>query len=184
MSHLPPRVLFLTSEAPHTGAAGAIVFHRLFADYPADRLLVVTSHLPPDNAARLPCRYEHLPLAVDRLNRTRFWRWRTALRVVGGVKWLDLGAVDRALQGFEPDVVVTLMQDSWYYDFAARYAHRRNLPLVLFIHDLPDGFEPVADSLRARQTRRDAEVYRQAASRLCISEPMRTHFLAATGVKG
>lgn len=184
MSDLPPRVLFLTSEAPHTGAAGAIVFHRLFSGYPADRLLVVTNHLPPDGATRLPCRYEHLPLKIDRLNRTRFWRWRTALRVLGGTRWLDLAAVDRARAGFKPDVVVTLMQDSWYYDYAARYARQRGLPLGLFIHDLPDGFEPVAGPLRARQIRRDIEIYRQAACRLCISEPMRTHFLAASGAKG
>lgn len=183
MSELP-RALFLTSEAPHTGAAGAIVFHRLFSDYPTDRLVVVTSHLPPEGAARLPCRYEHLPLKVDRLNRTRFWRWRTALRVLGGTKGLDLGAIDRALDGFKPDVVVTLMQDSWYYDYAARYARERALPLVLFIHDLPDGFEPVADALRARQARRDGDVYRQATRRLCISDPMRAHFARAFGVDG
>lgn len=184
MSNLPPRVLFLSSEAPHTGAAGAIVFHRLFSGYPADRLLVVTSHLPPDGAARLPCRYEHLPLTVDRLNRTRFWRWRTALRVLGGAAWLDLGAVDRALAGFKPDVVVTLMQDSWYYDYAARYARNRRLPLVLFVHDLPDGFEPVAPGLHGRQHRRDAAVYRQAVRRICISDPMRAHFLSTYGVDG
>jgi glycosyltransferase involved in cell wall biosynthesis len=184
MSQQPPRVLFLTSEAPHTGAAGAIVFHRLFSGYPPERLLVVTSHLPPENTTRLSCRYEHLPLKVDRLNRTRFWRWRNALRVLGGPRWLNLGAVDQALAGFEPDVVVTLMQDGWFYDYAARYARARKLPLVLFIHDLPDGFEPVASFLRARQARRDIEVYRQAACRLCISEPMRAHFLAAAGVKG
>lgn len=183
-SSLPPRVLFLTSEAPHTGAAGAIVFHRLFTGYPPDRLLVVTSHLPPASAERLPCRYEHVPLRVDRLNRTRFWPWRTALRVLGGAAWLDLDAVDRALGDFQPDIVVTLMQDGWYYDYAARYARRRKLLLALFIHDLPDGFEPVAPWLRARQCRRDATVYRQAAHRLCISDPMRAHFLATYGVDG
>jgi len=184
MTALPPRVLFLTGEAPHTGAAGAIVFHRLFSGYPADRLLVVTSHLPPAGATRLPCRYASLPLRVDRLYRTRFWPWRTALRVLGGAAWLDLGAIDRTLEGFQPDVVATLMQDGWYYDYAARYARRRRLPLVLFIHDLPDGFEPVAPWLRARQQRRDAAVYRQAARRLCISDPMRAHFLASYGVDG
>jgi glycosyltransferase involved in cell wall biosynthesis len=181
---LPPRVLFLTSEAPHTGAAGAIVFQRLFSGYPADRLLVVTSHLPPATATRLACRYARLPLRVDRLNRTRFWPWRTALRALGGATWLSLGAVDRAREEFQPDVVVTLMQDAWYYDYAARYARSHGLPLVLFVHDLPDGFEPVAPWLRSRQLQRDAAVYRQAARRLCISDPMRAHFLATYGVDG
>lgn len=179
-----PRVLFLTSESPHTGAAGAIVFHRLFGDYPPERLLVVTSNLPPKDAGRLACRYVHLPLKVDRLNRTRFWTWRTALRALGGSALLSLRRIDRALGDFKPDVVVTLMQDSWYYDYAARYARRRGWPLVLLVHDLPDGFEPVPGWLRPRQEQRDASVYRGAARRICISEPMQAHFAARFGVSG
>ena len=179
-----PRVLFLTSESPHTGAAGAIVFHRLFQEYPSDRLLVVTSNLPPANARRLDCRYIHLPLKVDRLNRTRFWPWRTALRVLGGPAFLSLNRIDAALGDFQPDVVVTLMQDSWYYDYAARYARQRKLPLVLFVHDLPDGFEPVPRALRHSQQQRDAAVYRQASRRVCISQPMLEHFSSTFGAKG
>lgn len=184
MSDGLPRILFLTSEAPHTGAAGAIVLRRLFADYPPERLLVVTSRFPPIGAGRLGCRYEHLPLLADRLDRTRFWPWRTAARVLGGAALLRPDRVDAALAGFRPDMVVTLMQDSWYYDYAAHYARARGLPLVLLIHDLPDGFEPVAPWLRGRQHRRDAAVYRQAARRLCISEPMRNHFQAEFGAGG
>lgn len=180
----PPRVLFLTSEAPHTGAAGAIVFHRLFLDYPSDRLLVVTNTPPPAGASRLACRYVHMPLAADRFNRTRFWPWKAILRSLGASSLLSLGAIDRRLQGFAPDVVVTLMQDSWYYDLAARFARRRGLPLGLFIHDLPHGFEPVPDWLKARQCRRDAAVYRQAAARLCVSCGMADWFFEEYGVPG
>lgn len=179
-----PRVLLLSSESPHTGAAGAIVLQRLFAGWPADRLLVVTSNPPPATAGRLACRYEHLPLLMDRLNRTRFWTWRTGLRALGGTGFLPMQRVDTALAGFQPDVVVTLMQDSWYYDCAARYARRRRLPLVIFVHDLPDGFEPVAPWLKERQRELDALVYRQASRRLCISEPMRDHFKAVFGADG
>lgn len=181
---LPPRLLFLSSEAPHTGAAGAIVFHRLLRDYPPDRLLVVTNHLPPAAAGRLACRYAHLPLAADRLNRTRFWPWRAALRSLGASNLLSLRRVDAVVQDFAPDVVVTLMQDSWYYDLAARYARRHGRPLALLIHDLPDGFEPVSGGLAARQRARDRAVYRQAAARLCISEGMNDWFTAAFGLPG
>jgi glycosyltransferase involved in cell wall biosynthesis len=179
-----PRVLFLTSESPHTAAAGAIVFHRLFQNYPADRLLVVTNTPPPPAAGRLNCNYVTLPLAVDRLNRTRFWRWRTAGRALGGASLIRLARIDQALDGFVPDVVVTLMQDSWYYDLAARYARQRHLPLVLFIHDVASGFEPVAAWLRPHQLRRDAAVYRQADRRLCISRGMVDYFQKAFEVTG
>jgi glycosyltransferase involved in cell wall biosynthesis len=179
-----PRVLFLTSEAPHTGAAGAIVFHRLLRDYPPDHLLVMTNHPPPPLAGRLACRYVQLPLAADRLDRTRLWPWKAILRSLGASSLPSLGAIDRQLQGFTPDVVVTLMQDSWYYDLAARYARHHGLPLVLFVHDLPSGFEPVPGWLASRQRARDAAVYRQAAARLCISRGMADWFLAEYGVPG
>ena len=179
-----PRVLFLTSEAPHTAAAGAIVFHRLFRDYPADRLLVVTNTPAPAGAGRLDCTYATMPLAVDRLNRTRFWPWRTAARVLGGASLIRLARVDRVLAGFIPDIVVTLMQDSWYYDLAARYARARGLPLVLFIHDVASGFEPVAAWLQPRQRKRDAAIYRQAARRLCISRGMADYFQREFGAAG
>jgi len=180
----PPRVLLFTGEPPHTSAAGAIVLHRLLSDYPTDRLLVVTNHPPPPDAGRLECRYERVPLPADRLSRTRLWPWRNTLRVLGLSALSSLRPIDAALAGFQPDLVVTLMQDSWYYDYAARYARARRQPLVLIVHDLPDGFEPVPSWLRARQQRRDAAVYRQAVRRLCISEPMRDHFREVVGEEG
>lgn len=178
-----PRVLLMTSESPHSGAAGAIVLLRLFRDFPPDRLVVVTSAPPPQGSERLAVRYETLGLAVDRLNRTRLWTWRTMIRIWGGARLLRLSRIDRALRGFKPDVVATLMQDSWYYDFAARYARQRRLPLALFIHDLPGGFEPVPPALRKRQQKRDAAVFRQAAARFCISSGMADWFSDNTGQK-
>lgn len=183
---LPPRLLLLTSEPPHTAAAGAIVFHRLLRDYPPDRLLVVSNHRPPGQAGRLHCRYEHVPLAADRLNRTRFWSWKAALRSLGGPELIPLARVESVLRGFRPQMVATLMQDSWYYDLAARYARKRRLPLCLFIHDLPHGFEPVAPWLAARQKARDRAVYRQAALRLGVSPGMaewfKEHYAASCDV--
>lgn len=171
-----PRLLFISSESPHTRAPGAIVFRRLFRDYPPDRLLVVTNHPPPEGAERLACRYETVPLVADRLNRTRFWSWKAALRSLGGPDLIPLSHVESVLRGFRPQVVATLMQDSWYYDLAARYARKRRLPLCLFIHDLPHGFEPVAPWLAACQEARDRAVYRQAALRLGISPGMAEWF--------
>ncbi len=179
-----PRLLFMTSEAPHTAAAGGIILHRLLSDYPAGRLLIVTNHPPPATASRLHCRYVQLPLAVDRLNRTRLWPWRAALRALGASALVPLGRVDVALAGFTPDVVVTLMQDTWYYDLAARYAVARGLPLVLMVHDLAHGFEPVPSWLQSRRLARDKAVCRQAKVRLCVSQPMADYFGTEFGTPG
>jgi glycosyltransferase involved in cell wall biosynthesis len=180
-----PRLLLLTNEPPLTVGAGSIVFHRLFSDYPPERLRVVTNAPPAPAEQRLACRYECLPLLADRLNRTRFWPWRGAARALGMGHLVSLRRIDRRLRdGFVPDVVVTLMQDSWMYDLAARYARRRRLPLVLFIHDLAFGFEPVAPWLRGSQRRRDVAVYRRAAARLCVSQGMADYFLSEFGAPG
>lgn len=179
-----PRVLLLSNEPPHTGAPGAIVFQRLFRDYPPERLLVISNQPVPSSAARLACRYVHLPLAVDRLSRTRFWPWRAILRCLGAAGLVSLKRIDDALDGFSPAVVITLMQDAWYYELASRYALHRDLPLVLFVHDLPCGFAPVPSRLAARQRTRDSVVYRQARVRLCVSQGMTDWFQSEYGLPG
>ena len=172
MNLVRPKVLLLSSESPHSGGASAIVLQRLFRDYPADRLLVLTSTPPPADSSRLGCRYEVVRLAADRLNRTRFWSWRLALRAWGAPDLASLRGFRNALGEFRPEVAVLLMQDSWYYDLAARFARQLRVPLVLLIHDLPGGFEPVPGFLRPRQHHRDQQVYRRASVRLCISPAM------------
>lgn len=177
-----PRLLLLSAESPHSSSPGGIVLQRMLSEYPSNRLLVVTNHLPPAGAERLACSYECLPLAVDRLNRTRLSPWRARLRAWGGPDWIKLERVDAAVGAFAPEVVVTVMQDSWFYDLAARYAFTRDLPLVVLIHDLQSGFEPVPRWLQARQHQRDKQVLRQASARLCISTPMTKFFAESFGL--
>lgn len=179
-----PRLLFVTGEPPHTQAAGAIYFYRLLQDYPADRLHIVTNQPPPASAGRLSCHYATLRLWADRLNRTRLWPWRARLRALGASRAVRLSRVDAAVGDFRPDAVATLMQDSWYYDLAARYAAARRLPLILFVHDVAHGFEPVPVWLQNRQRARDTAVYRQARVRFCVSPGMATWFRDHFGVPG
>lgn len=171
-----PRLLLLSAESPHSASPGGIVLARLLRDYPAERLLVVTNHLPPHDATKLDCRYGYLPLMADRLNRTRFAHWRPVLRAFGASRFVRTSRVDAALAGFEPDVVVTLMQDSWFYDLAAEFAATRRLPLLLLVHDLAHGFEAVPSWARKRQRQRDDCVVQRACERLCISAPMAEYF--------
>ncbi len=179
-----PRLLFITNEPPHTAAAGSIYFHRLFADYPAERLRVISNSPLPSSGQRLACDYFTHRIWADRLQQTRFWKWRTAARVLGGADLLSLSSLDGLVGDFRPDAVVTLMQDSWYYELAARYARKKNLPLILFVHDLPHGFEPVAPWLVKRQLQRDRAIYEQAAVRFCVSPGMEAWFRREFGLAG
>ncbi len=179
-----PRLLFITNEPPQTTGAGSIIFYRLFQHYPSDRIRVVTNAEIASAEKRLRCHYIHLPLMADRLNRTRFWLWRAGLRALGAPSAVRLRRIDRAAGEFRPDVVISLMQDPWYYDVATRYARQRRRPLILFIHDVPAGFAPVWPWLRPQQRRRDAEVYRQAFARLCVSPGMVAHFSASFQAEG
>lgn len=179
-----PRVLFISTEPPQDSGAGAMLFRRLFANYPAGQLRVVTNARLAPPSERLACPYVRIPLAADRLLRTRWWPYRAILRAMGASDLVRGRRIDDAIRGFEPDVVVALMQDSWLFDIAARFARRRRLPLVLFVHDLPHVFEPVPPLLQRLQRARDARVYRQAARRYCVSAPMADYFRQRFGVSG
>jgi glycosyltransferase involved in cell wall biosynthesis len=179
-----PRVLFITNAPPHMETAGSIYFHRLLDDYPAERLRVITNTAFPDSGKRLACQYRLHRLRADRLHQTRFWKWRTAGRVLGGTNFLSTRCIDDFVMDFNPQVVVTLMQDSWYYELAAKFARQRKLPLGLFIHDLPHGFEPIATPLMKLQLRRDRTIYEQAAIRWCVSAGMERWYRENFGLSG
>lgn len=179
-----PCLLFITNEPPHTVAAGSIYFHRLFKDYPRECLKVITNSPIPSSEQRLNCIYSTYRIWADLLQQTRFWKWRTVARVLGGTDLVSLGRLEEQVGDFRPDAVTTLMQDSWVYELAARYARKKKLPLILFIHDLPHGFEPVASCLVKRQLRRDRVIYDQAAVRFCVSSGMEAWFREEFGLSG
>ena len=177
-------MLLLTAEPPHPGTAGGIVLHRLFQDYPPERLLVMTSVQVPRDDRRLPCRFVHAPLAVDRLQRTRYWPWRNRLSAWGATRLLPLQGLTRTADRFAPGVVVALMQDSWSYTRAFRLARRLRRPLLLLVHDLPHLFEPLSGRLQRQQRVRDAAISRAAAGVLLISEGMKRWFATEYHVNG
>ncbi len=179
-----PRLLLLTNEFPQTIGAGSILLYRLFQDYPSDRLLVVSNSRASAGAELLRCRHEWLPLAADRLIQTRFWPWRAALRALGASRLPSIRRIDRVVAGFAADLVVVVMQDTWFYDLGARYAAARGRPLVVVVTDLPQAFEPVPPWLRRLQHRRDATVLQRAVCRLAVSRGMVEFFGREFGLSG
>ncbi|HEY1763619.1 MAG TPA: glycosyltransferase [Opitutaceae bacterium] len=179
-----PRVLILSDEAPQTGTAGGLLLHRLFSAYPPDRIRVVTHHIPPVGFPLPAVAYRKLPLRWQKLERSRFHRWKRSLRALGYVPQPTPEEIDGLTDGFRPDLVLCVMQHAAYYDAAHEYARSKGLPLVTLVHDVNEEFEPVFPWLSGAARRRDAAFYRYASRRLCISPEMERLCASLYGVPG
>lgn len=178
-----PRVLVYSNEFPQTGSAGGILLDRLFKDYPEDHLRIVG---PKPQRASAPLRFRHHEVAMpwSRFEHSRFNRSHRTLRSFGLVPLKRPGQVDQLLEGFQPEVVLTVMQHGTWYDSAMRYARAHGLPLVTIIHDDNAGFDRVYSFARGAQRRRDGEFYRFASRRLCVSPEMEEEFVRRYGERG
>jgi len=166
------RVLILSDEAPQTGTAGGLLLHRLFAGYPADRLRVLTHHVPTMGDPLPGVSYRRMRLPWQRFERSRFNRWKRSMRAFGLVPHVSSRTMDLLLEGFEPELVFSVMQHAVYYDAAHRYAQLKGLPLVAAVHDVNEEFERVFPWAVRATRRRDGAFYRYASRRLCISPEM------------
>ncbi len=176
-------VLILSEQIPHSVSAGNIQLLRLFADYPADRLLVIGPPVP-EGAKKLGCRYEALVPAFTRLNTSRLNVWKRSFRAVGFVPAVSPGRIRRLLKGFQPDLVVSLMENSDLYEAAERFCRSEGLPLYLIVHDTNEDFEPVFSWAKAHQFDKDRRIYRFAKERFCISPVMAKYNEDRFGVPG
>ena len=177
-----PKLLYLADVPVEASYHGSALLYRLLQRYPTNQLLVVEGNLSVSREElRLQAvRYESLDIGYARLLNSRFHESYS--------RWLAWRSSDRTrrvpalLKGFEPDAVMTVAHGySWVT--AARYAADNRLPLHLVIHDDWPSVAPSA--MQAGVQRRFGEVYRQAASRLCVSPQMVREFdrrYGATGV--
>ena len=184
MTSALPRVLILSDEGPQSGTAGGLLMHRLFRDYPPERLHVLARHVPTIGDPLPDVAYQKLLVPWHRFEASRFSRLKRSLRAWGLVPPASISRLDGLLGAFKPEVVFCVMQHAQYYDTAHRYARLRGLPLVVAVHDVNDEFEPVLPWARAAARRRDGEFYRAAVRRLCISPEMERLCAANFGAAG
>ena len=178
-----PRVLIYSNEFPQTGSAGGMLLDRLFKDYPADRVRIV-GPAPESVSAPLRFRHHQVRMPWSRFEGSRFNRLHRSLRGFGLVPLQRPDVIDGLLVGFQPEVVLTIMQHGTWYDSAMRYARARKLPLVAIIHDDNEGFDKVYSWARKGQRKRDGEFYRLASRRMCVSPEMEEEFRGRYGVAG
>ncbi len=95
-----------------------------------------------------------------------------------------MACVRNLLNGFHPDIVVSLFQNTDYYELAEKYCREEKIPLYLVVHDINDDFEKVLFWAKRWQLRKDRRVYRFAKERFCISPEMAKYNEMRFGVPG
>lgn len=178
-----PRLLVLSQTIPQSVYAGSILLHRLLKEYPADKLLVI-GPAPNPKSELLDCRYEIIVNPTERFYVTRFSKLARSFQAFGLTPLPTVNSIGRLLKDFQPQIVLTVMQDQPFYHLAYRFAELRQLPLVLLIHDLPGWFETVYPWAESSQAKRDAKVYSFATKRISVSPEMRDQLAATYNIAG
>lgn len=178
-----PRLVYVGDvpvEASHHGSA---LLHRLLCNRSGDTLRVVEGSPWQSQPERRisGIEYRLLRVAQPRLHNSRLSRfyatWLTA------VAHFRTAALSRALEGFNPEAVLTVVHGySWIT--AAHYARRAGLPLHLICHDDWPRTSTLHPSMSSWLDRKLRRTYRQAASRLCVSPTMRAFYRDRFGVDG
>ena len=177
-------MLVLSGAVPETRFAGSLLLYRLLQEYPADRLCAVGPR-PHASSELLACRYEYLPPTRSaRLNLTRLAELKRSFEAIGLAGRISMSRVAAAVDGFSPDVVVSVMERRDYMDAAYRLCQSRRLPLVLIVHDRLESFELVYPPFRRAQLAANARIYQYAAARLCVSAEMVESLASVYGARG
>src|SRR5690348_3769501 len=158
------RLLYCSSVSPQAKTAGELLVYRHLRARPRERLMVVTPDQKRASADLQPAisvSVARPPRWVQRFRRNIFWS--AADRLCGDL--LKARFAEQADQ-FRPESVCSVLLPDSLLTAAASYAKERNLPLVLFCHD------DYANFTSCLGRRYLANIYRQAAVKLCVSNIM------------
>jgi glycosyltransferase involved in cell wall biosynthesis len=178
-----PRLLYIADVPVEASYHGSALVYRLLQHYPARDLLVVEQSyyrsLPERRLVNV--RYEELDLFWHRLLKTRLHSLVTSMLTLRA--GLQHRKISRLLAGFQPQAVLTVGHGfSWLT--ASAFARRNRLPLHFIIHDDWPRVARVIGPMKSWLEWRFADVYRRAASRLCVSPYMVEEYERRYGAKG
>ena len=120
----------------------------------------------------------------EKLEGSRYNKVHRTLRSFGLVPRFPVRQADRLLDGFRPEVVLTVMQHGTWYDSAMAYARTKKIPLVTIVHDANENFDKVYGWAKEAQRRADGRFYRLARHRVCVSPEMEEFCFRKYGVRG
>jgi hypothetical protein len=180
-----PKLLYIGDVPVESTTGGAALLYRLLMTWPVDRLRIVeTNLLPCVPSQRLPgVEYRKIPVRFRRLLSTRIaWWWSGHLfRAAKGGKNADVATTEGA--HFKPDAILTVAQ-SYAWLTASYVAKRLGVPLHLIVHD-DAALSALSSAAVARKIAETfGEVYRSAASRLCVCPQMAEEYQKRFGAPG
>ncbi len=165
-----PRLLYVGDVPVEASYHGSALLHRLLSDYPPDRLTILETAAQSETGRRLPhVNYLSFPIANSRWLNTRLHPYATVWYTQAGKRLAP--EITQSLNGFGFESVLTVAHGFGWLA-AAEIADRKNAPLHLIVHDDWPRVANVAPAFRNWLDKRFASVYRQAASRLCVSPAM------------
>ena len=178
-----PQLVYIGDVPIESSYHGSALIFRLLQRYPADRLVVIerstSRSLPSRRLADV--RYEELGSRIGRLLTTRVHRMAASWLVVNAKRLA--GRIPSLIGDFSPEAVLTVAHGfSWLT--ASAFAERTRLPLHLIVHDDWPGMATLITPVRRWMEQRYGEVYRQAASRLCVSPQMVSEYERRYRAKG
>jgi hypothetical protein len=166
-----PRLLYIGDVPVESSYHGSQLLFRLLQTYPRERLRIIEAGVQTSQLdRRLPgVEYTTALQPHRRWLNTRWNRWIAAFLTLRAS--LRLMSISHAVGSFTPEAVLTVAHGfSWMT--AAAYARRNLLPLHFIVHDdwpRVIGSWPV---VRKWVDRQFAHCYRDASSRLCVSQFM------------
>jgi glycosyltransferase involved in cell wall biosynthesis len=179
-----PRLLYVADVPVEASYHGSALIYRLLQSYPSKDLLIAEQSFQKSLPARrlTDVRYEEISVRSGRLLKTRF--------AVDAAAWLMLTAkfkerrIRNLLGLFRPQAVLTVLH-GFSCLAAASFASRNKLPLHLIVHDdWVNLGRHLRSPVRKWAEQRYAQIYRQAASRLCVSPRMITEYRHRFGADG
>lgn len=184
-----PRLAVVCDVPVERSGGGALLLYRLLKGYPADRLCVLTGTIDRGGShVTLPgVGYHDVHYKISRLVRNRlnpFWPV-----VMSRLIRSRVGEIERTLRDFAPEAVLAVPHH-YTWIAAADYAKRAKVPLHLVVHDDWPSYQtfrqPGLIQATVRRVMRSTlgRVYRQAASRLCVSPGMIEQCREWFGVEG
>ena len=92
--------------------------------------------------------------------------------MLGLLSMNSMQEVEPLVGKFQPELVLSLMETSDYYELAEKYAQIKGIPLYLIVHDTNEDFEKVFSWAKKAQFKKDKRIYRSAKERFCVSPEM------------
>lgn len=171
----------ISDEVPDSGGnAGPILLYRLLKNYPSDKILVIGPQ-PKKSTKLLDCRYETYKPSYVKFLTSRFHEIARTLAAFDVIPKQNFSSY---LQGFQPNVVLSVMQEQFHINQAYNFAKKGDLPLALIVHDDPEIFGKVYGVAAKKKLELNKKIYRYASKRLCVSSEMAEYLETLYGAPG